>query len=42
MLEDGSKCRIGELIKWISNSGGMLQNMNMRKVSINSLRDIII
>ena len=42
MLEDGNKCRIGELIKWISNTGGMLQNMNMRKVSINNLRDILI
>ena len=41
MLEDASKCRIGELIKWISNRG-MLQNMNMRKVSIYNLRDIII
>ena len=41
MLEDGSRCRIGELIKWISN-WGMLQNMSMSKVSVNNLRDIII
>lgn len=41
MLEDGNKCRIGELIKWISN-WGMLQNMNTTKVSVNNLRDIII
>ena len=41
MLEDGNKCRIGELIKWISN-WGMLQNMSMSKVSVNNLRDIII
>lgn len=41
MLEDANRCRIGELIKWISNYG-MLQNMNMPKVSVNDLRDIII
>ena len=41
MLEDGNRCRIGELIKWISN-WGMLQNMSMSKVSVNNLRDIII
>ena len=41
MLEDGNKCRIGELIKWVSN-WGMLQNMSMSKVSVNNLRDIII
>lgn len=41
MLEDGNKCRIGELIKWISN-WGMLQNMDTTKVSVNNLRDIII
>ena len=40
MLEDASKCRIGELIKWISNQG-MLQDMNVPKVSVNNLRDII-
>ena len=41
MLEDGNRCRIGELIKWVSN-WGMLQNMSMSKVSVNNLRDIII
>ena len=41
MLEDGNRCRIGELIKWGSN-WGMLQNMSMSKVSVNNLRDIII
>ena len=41
MLEDGNKCRIGELIKWISN-WGMLQNMNTTTVNVNNLRDIII
>ena len=40
MLEDASKCRIGELIKWISNRG-MLQDTNVPKVSVNNLRDII-
>ena len=40
MLEDGNKCRIRELIKWIHN-WGMLQNMNMTKVNVNNLRDII-
>ena len=41
MLENANKCRIGELIKWISN-WGVLQNMSMSKVSVNNLRDIII
>ena len=41
MLENANKCRIGELIKWISN-WSILQNMNMPKVSINNLRGIII
>lgn len=40
MLEDASRCRIGELIKWISN-WGILQDTNMPKVSVNNLRDII-
>ena len=51
MREDGNKCRIGKLIKWISNWGSMLkisnwgsmlQNMNMTKVNVNNLRDIMI
>ena len=41
MLENANKCRIRELIKWISN-WDMLQNMSMSKVSVNNLRDIII
>ena len=42
MLEDGNRCRIGELIKWISNWGSMLQGTNVTKVSVNNLRDIMI
>ena len=41
MLENANKCRIRELIKWISN-WSMLQDTNVTKVSVNNLRGVII
>ena len=41
MIEDTGKRRLRECIKRISN-WGILQNMNMPKVSINNLRGVII